>query len=390
MDHLEDRVILEGVKGGEQAIKILNQMGGFLSGMGDSQGVAVTTKWDGAPAIICGIDPEDGQFFVGTKSVFAQSPKICKSENDCYTLYDGVLANKLATSYRYLKNLDIKGVLQGDLMFTNDVKSVTIDKQQYLAFHPNTITYAVRRDSPMAKDIVAAKMGIVFHTKYEGDSLSNMNSSFKINKSDFKDNSREVWTKTAEFKNIGGVASMTTAERVKYQSAIKRATGSLKQSGDIANKIQSGKKALKIDTEFLKFFNNYVKQGRPIPSVKKAYDDFFYHLGKEYDKAIQKNKTLKTQANKADLFMKDVDFLLKHRRQVEMLIATYMNIQVAKHILVDKMNKISDLNMFVETGNGDYKVTTPEGFVAISGKDAVKLVDRLEFSKLNFIVPKSW
>ena len=73
-----------------------------------------------------------------------------------------------------------------------------------------------------------------------------------------------------------------------------------------------------------------------------------------------------------------------------MLIAAYMNIQVAKNILVDKMKKVSNLRLFVDMGGGDYKPTTPEGFVAISGREAVKLIDRLEFARLNFVVPKNW
>ena len=44
---------------------------------------------------------------------------------------------------------------------------------------------------------------------------------------------------------------------------------------------------------------------------------------------------------------------------------------------------------FVETSNG-YKVTAPEGYVAISGGQAVKLIDRIEFANLNFNVPKKW
>ena len=110
----------------------------------------------------------------------------------------------------------------------------------------------------------------------------------------------------------------------------------------------------------------------------------------EYDKVISKHSRLETQSKKADLFVKDLNLLVSNKKQFKMLIATYMNIQVAKMMLIKKMNQISRLNMFVDMGNGDYKVTVPEGFVAISGREAVKLVDRLEFSKLNFTVPKNW
>ena len=73
-----------------------------------------------------------------------------------------------------------------------------------------------------------------------------------------------------------------------------------------------------------------------------------------------------------------------------MVIAAYMNLQAAKNILVDKLKKVSSLKLFVDKGGGNYECTTPEGFVAISNDKATKLVDRMEFSKLNFTIPKVW
>ena len=74
----------------------------------------MTVKWDGVPAVICGIDPQKGDFFVGTKSVFNKvSPKICYSEEDVDKIYPpGQLADKLKPSYRYLSKLPIRGVVQ--------------------------------------------------------------------------------------------------------------------------------------------------------------------------------------------------------------------------------------------------------------------------------------
>ena len=389
IDHLEDLIIDKGIKGGHQAIHILKEMGKFLSGTPGPQ-IAVSTKFDGAPSVVCGIDPSDNQFFVSTKTgAFSLKPKLCKSENDCFVLYEGVLAQKLATSYRYLKPIVPKGVLQLDLMFTDDTKVEKIKGVEYITFRPNTITYAVQTKSKMAAEIRQAKIGIVISSKYTGDSLRTMKESFDIKDGDYKTN-KNVWAEKKDFKNIGNIASLTAAERNKYDSAIRKAEGSLKQTGTILNAIQSGKKTLQIDTEFKKFFNQYVKVGQNIPSVDKAYVDFYHHLGKEYDKVISKNKTLKAQSGKAFKFVEIIEFIGKNEHKFKMIIASYMNIQVCKKMLVDKMNKISKLNMFVDMGNGDYKTTVPEGFVAISGREAVKLVDRLEFSKLNFQIPKNW
>jgi hypothetical protein len=388
MTHLEEAIITDGHQGGLDAINLLKEMGNFLTGTGGRK-AAVTVKWDGAPAVICGTDPSDGQFFVGTKSVFAQQPKLMKTPKDITENYSGALAEKLISSLQYLSKCNIKGVLQGDLMFTNDKKTQQIDGKSYITFRPNTITYAADPKSKLGKEIHRANLGIVFHTKYTGPSLAEMQASFGVKESDFSA-APGVWIATAEFKDIGGIAQLSGGEKSKYDAAVRRAEGSLRQSRKILNAIQSGKKTLQVDTEFLKFFNNYVKEGRPIPSVEQAYQDFFYHMGREYEKKIKPLKTLKSQEAKVTQFVNAVQFLEDNQKELKMAIACYMNLQFCKHILVDKMKRVSDLHLFVDMGGGDYKVTTPEGFVGIRGRTALKLVDRLEFSRLNFTVPKQW
>ena len=390
LEHLEDEIINKGEEGGKQAIAILREMGKLLTGDGRST-ISVTTKWDGAPAIICGTDPSDGQFFVGTKSVFAKTdPKICKSEEDIRRLYStGGLAEKLSASLRYLKDASIQGVLQGDLMFTNDKKNETIDKERFITFRPNTITYAAKVGSELGNQINAAQLGIVFHTKYTGDSLQTMTASFNVKDSDFKSGG-QVWAQKAEFKNISNKASLNSSEKSKYDAAIRMAEGSLKQTKGVLEFIQSGKKTLKFDTMMKVFFNKYIKEGRSIPSVETAYRDFDKFIRGEFKKAIDKLKTDASRERKEAEMLVMIDQYEKMKPQFKMLIASYMNLAKAKHILVDKMKKISELNLFVATAGGDYKVTTPEGFVAVSGKNAVKLIDRLEFSRLNFTVPKTW
>ena len=386
LEHLEDEIINKGTEGGEDAIKILKYLGQFLSGNGGMQ-VAVTTKWDGAPAVICGTDPSDGQFFVGTKSVFAQDAKICKSSADIQRYYSGALAAKLEASLQHLRGC-VRGVLQGDLMFTDDKTTERIDGENFITFRPNTITYAIDPDSKLGREIGSAQLGIVFHTKYTGPSLPEMTASFDVQETDFT-TKPGVWIQRSTFEDIGGIATMSTAERQKFDAAVRRAEGSLKQTRGLLDKIQSGKKTLQIDTEFKKFFNNYVKAGKDIPSVEKAYIDFFEHLGKEYSKKIKPMKRLATQADKAYAFVEAVELITSNENAFKMIIATYMNLQYCKNLLVEKMKKVSALRLFVNMGT-HYESTTPEGFVAISGKTAVKIIDRLEFSRLNFTVPKQW
>jgi hypothetical protein len=387
LTHIEDRILTDGIDGANEAIDMLKMMGDFLDGTPASQPL-VTEKWDGAPAVICGIDPLDNQFFVGTKSVFAKTaPKVCKSEADIDRFYSGVLANKLKAAFKYL-NGKVFGVLQGDLMFTDDKRYERIEGKQYITFRPNTLTYGAEQGSPIGKQIERAQLGIVFHTKYTGKSLAEMRAGFNITRQDFQSD-QNVWAQPAVYQDISGAANMTRIERTKYDAAIRRAEGSLKQCRSILTKIQSGKKTLMTDTELLKFFNNYVKVGRDIPSVNQAYNDFMYHMGAEVDKVLQKKTTTVTQEKYALKFLSTIAFMEENEQQFKMMIALYMNIQYCKNILVRQLQKVQALRVFANMGD-KYVVTAPEGYVAVKGDRAVKLIDRLDFSRLNFTIPKEW
>jgi len=387
LDHLEDLVLIDGSAGARKAIQVLKEVGAVLSPSGGAP-LTITTKWDGAPAVICGIDPADGKFFVGTKGVFAKEPKMAKTQSDVQRLYSGGLAHKMSDCLRYLKPVVKQGVLQGDLLFTDDKSTETIDGKSYITFRPNTLTYAVQPDSKIGREVKTAQLGIVFHTKYSGPSIQEMSASFGVSDNDYT-NTSQVWAVSASFQNVGGVATFNQSEYVTYQAAIRQAEGSIKQSGQIFNLIQSGKKALQIDTVFLQFFNSFYRAGMPVPSVNNTYNSFVRYLAGQYNTAISKNKTLDAQADKAFKFVGAIDFIQEHQREFQMMIATYLNLTRAKMLLVNKMNQVAALQAFVDTGNG-YQVTNQEGFVAVSSGRAVKLIDRLEFSMLNFTVPKVW
>ena len=274
-------------------------------------------------------------------------------------------------------------------MFTDDKRTRVINNKNHITFTPNTITYAVETSSDLGRKIMSANLGIIFHTKYTGPSLDQMSASFDVSDSDFN-SSGSVWAQKSQFQNVGGAANFTPKEKSEFQKRINQAKGSLLQSRTILNDIQTGKKALGIDTELKKFFNNFIKSGAGIPNVETAYNKFFYHLGREYAKPIEKYQRVETQLKKAGQYVDEVDYLMQNKREVKMLIATYMNLQAAKMMVVRKMNQIESIGSFVRQPNGDLKATSPEGFVAIGARGAVKLVDRLEFSRLNFTVPKSF
>ena len=227
MTHIEDKVLYGGVKGTREAILALRSLRDMLKGEKDGR---VSVKWDGAPAIFAGIDPRDGGFFVAKKGIFAKSPKVYKSNADIDADTSGDLNTKLKLALKHLPSLGIKGVIQGDFLFSSsDVKTEKIKGQSYVTFHPNTILYAVPAGSDMAKQIQKAKIGIVWHTTYTGNSFEKMRASYGVNVSKLT-KSRNVFVQDAMLRDMT-TATMSKRETDEVNALlIKHESNKLKQS----------------------------------------------------------------------------------------------------------------------------------------------------------------
>ena len=139
LEHIEDEIFNNGIDGGRASINFIRSLRDMLVS-GSKRSVNVTVKWDGAPAIFCGNDPETGKFFVAKKSLFNKTPKFYTSIAEIDADLDGQLADKFKACYNNLKNLGIKNILQGDLMFTKgDLAKQDINGESYETFQPNTI-----------------------------------------------------------------------------------------------------------------------------------------------------------------------------------------------------------------------------------------------------------
>lgn len=385
LEHLEDVILNKGSEGGFQVIEILRSLGKNLSRKNSD--ITLTTKWDGAPAVVCGIHPESNKFFVGTKSVFnKKTPKICYSQSDIETLYSGELANKLSDCLKYLPLIGIKGVVQGDLLFTDDKEFDTIDGEKVIKFTPNTITYTVPINSDLFEKVKVAKLGIVFHTIYEGKNFSDMESKFGFN----EDSLRKISEVCVFSSTIKKVIPFNDLELNHYGSAIRRAEGSLKQSSSFLDLIQSeGESKYVMSTLFKQFFNSYVRERKVLVNVKDVANNFAQYYLSLLDKEIESKKNDSVK-NKYIMIKKDgLRFIVANQRAIYMTVASYINLQTAKNMVIRQLEKNKLVGTFLKTDNG-YKVTAPEGFVAIKSNSAVKLVDRFEFSQNNFNSEKNW
>jgi len=387
LEHLEDNILNDGSQGGKEAVAFLRSLGDMLD-QGASE-ARVTVKWDGAPAIICGVNPDNGRFFVGTKSVFNKvSPKISYSENDVDSLYPpGQLAEKLKDAYKYLSTLSIPNVVQGDLLFTDDKYEATIGGDTCVAFQPNTIVYAVPKDSDIGQKIDEAKFGIVFHTQYSGRSLDTMTASFgDIN---IQGNS-DVFVTSSDFKNASGEANMTRAEKTIYTNLVNKTEGSLKQASRFLDMMKTNNmNKFTLNIMFKTFFNRYVREGKSLVGARATASDFAQYFSNALDKEIATKKMKSTRDKYLELKNKGLKFISDNQQAIYMTVASYMNLQAAKNFMIRKLQKVNTFGTFLRTPDG-YRVTAPEGFVAIRSGRALKLVDRLEFSRANFTADKNW
>ena len=385
LEHLEDVILNKGSSGGFEVVEILRSLGKNLSKKNSD--ITLTTKWDGAPAVICGIDPQTNKFFVGTKSVFNKKvPKICYSQSDIENFYDDNLANKLSDCLKYLPLIGIEGVIQGDLLFTDDKEFDTVDGEKVVKFTPNTITYTVPINSDLFEKVNNAKLGIVFHTRYEGKTISDMKSVFGFDENTLK-KVPEVFVFSSTIKNV---IPFNNLELSHYGSAIRRAEGSLKQSSKFLDLIQNeGESKYVMATLFKQFFNSYVRERKILTNVKDVSNNFAQYYLSLLDKEIdsKKNDVVK---NKYIKMKKDgLGFIFANQKAIYMTVASYINLQTAKNMVIRQLEKNRSIGTFLKTDNG-YKVTAPEGFVAIKSNSAVKLVDRFEFSQNNFNSEKNW
>jgi hypothetical protein len=388
LEHIEDIVLTNGYEGGVAVVGYFTDIYNMLKGS-SANSLQVSVKWDGAPAVICGINPENGKFFVGTKSVFAQSAKINYTKQDIARNHGtDDLGQKLLKCLVHLPKLNIKGVVQGDMMFTdNDLETKDINGGKFLTFKPNEIVYAVLEDSDIGKQISSAKVGIIFHTTYTGERLADMNAKAGVDVSSFT-KTADVWFDNASYKNVAGSATFTKTESTDFAKGIQI----LKT---LLNGVPKNLSAmLTTNKDFVPMFQMYInseiKQGKVPTDVNaflKGFQKFYLDRMTQQLAGLKAQKAIALRQQKISDMPK---FLATMKKPLSAMLAFYKQTQALKMQALQKMNQAMQVGTFAQTDNG-LEVTDPEGFVAV-GTDggAVKLVDRLTFSRRNLTAIKKF
>ena len=389
LEHIEDEMLNYGVEGCEASVSAMQELLRMLGKEGTS---FMQTKWDGAPSVVCGMDPLAKIFFVGTKSVFNKNdPKICYSAADVDRWYKGDLAEKLKACLKYFPALKMDGVFQGDLLFTTDKKKEYVDGEHLITFRPNTITYGIPVDHPIGRQVDEAKIGIVFHTHYIGTDFATMQAraGAKVeNHNDVPDVA--VIENDTPYHDIA--VSNADIQRFKqYVSVIERMC---KICGPFLNELVAnmgdrGDAKFHIASYLKQFFNNEIKNARTITNVQSTLKALgkFYH--EKMLKEIEKVKSDKAKTTKRELMYSGLKYLEDHEREFKAMLAMYQKMQEAKQLVIDQLDHLETFRTYVQTEKG-YRLTNPEGYVLHHNGDMIKLVNRIEFSYINFTLSKEW
>ena len=338
---------------------------------------------------MCGTNPDNGKFFVGTKSVFAQNAKINYTKKDIAKNHGtDDLGQKLLKCLVHLQKLNIQEVIQGDLLFTdNDITRKNIKGKPHITFTPNTITYAVEEQSELGKQIDAAKLGIIFHTTYNGDTLADMTASGGANVESLSKNP-DVFFDNATYKDVSGSAKFTAKETAQFMNGIDKLESLL------TNVPRNLTDQLGQNNDFVGYFQMYinamVKEGKLPTNINEYLRGFKEFYNARMQQQIAGLKAQKALALRQDKMKQMPQFLARVRKPLQAMLTFYKAVQTMKGFVLNKMNQAMAIGSFAQTDNG-LEVTDPEGFVAVDKTgNAVKLVDRLGFSRRNLTAIKKF
>ena len=388
MTHIEDKVLYGGVKGTREAIMALRSLRDMLGGDHASN---VSVKWDGAPAVFAGTDPSDGRFFVAKKGIFNKSPKVYKSDADIDADTSGDLNAKLKLALQYLPELGIKGVIQGDFLYgPGDVKRKKIDGKSYVTFHPNTIVYAIPAGTDMAREIQRKKIGIVWHTSYKGRTFAGMKQSFGVDTSKFR-NSKNVWSQDAMLRDLTKY-TLSKKDTEEVNELLSKAGFIFNQiAGSTLRQLEANQTlAQTIET----YNNTFVRRGEVVKNTRNHVGGLLRYIRNKYRKERDKRSSEAGKAAQNKKLKEILSFFSdENKKSLIQMFELQKVIVLAKLKLINRLDKLANVEAFLKTNKG-YRTTGQEGYVAIDklGGDAVKIVDRMEFSYANFSpdILKGW
>jgi hypothetical protein len=405
LSHLEDLAIENGKEGFENFIQHIDEINKKIKGFETNQ--EMNAKIDGSPMILFGIDPRSqfkNQFFISLKGGLSQAnPKIMHADSEVNLFYGDKpeLENKLKNLLKYLRQAyDGSGkIYQADVLFAlpKDKKIVKIGEENFITFKPNVIAYAVPVDSksPLSNRVSNSEVGIIVHESFKG-----------------KPTSTGGIELISQGRNVDSLISSSVKSKAFIQSS-NFSSLSVNISDDLLKKInaEASKAKLYIGNISQQFNAEYLTN--PILSLLKIYlnkqvdiapqgifgaaargEEFFIDkfidglrqfIASRYTKEQESKKT-PTGKHNIELRMNSVlSFLEQNKENFLNLTTGTFHMARAKNLLLQALATLESKvgKTFIQNADGSFTPTKDEGIVLFVGTNHVKLVDRLEFTKIN-------
>jgi hypothetical protein len=364
LPHLEDLLLYEGGVDDIQRV--------FRALDGQPLAPTITMKWDGAPSILFGPDPNDGQFFIATKSAFNITPKYIRDLRDVELLYpDSPLREILTVCWHHLVVIAPPIILQGDVLFGPDMTAREINGVMCWVFRPNTLTYAVDVMSPLGQAMTGRSFGIALHTMYpvtsEERSLRRLQP-VPLTPQVFSQLRRDPATLLLD------VEQTVIPERSEDPETFLGAQDFLERVATVQRFVPSSD----VVEIMQRFLNHCVRTG-----IDVTIDNLMVYIITRQTVELQKRSTSRGKAAVTARFAVFLTFVQQERARLQQWIACYAAVVRLKLLYLRRLNATSPVQTFIDR-DGILESTAPEGFVVTLGDLRVKLVDRREFSHLNF------
>jgi hypothetical protein len=249
-------------------------------------------------------------------------------------------------------------------MYTKDDVEKDGDK---VSFKPNLITYSASKNSPAGKQVSKSKIGVVVHTKYEGNSLEDMNATPDVDHNKFQQHP-DVHLINPDIKN----PPHEYDEKLQNQFH-----GHMSKARDAGKNLNSDDyKAVEGHETNLEAHINDMIKNEDRPSV----GGYVAHLERKRDRDVEKLKSDAGKNKTSDRYNGLIDHVKKDADSFKKFLDFHPHSQNAKTALVKGMGNPTE---FEHTINGEK--TDPEGFVSVRGGKMSKLTNRIEFNRKNFL-----
>lgn len=382
LTHLEDLIFTNGILGAQKTLEFLKTI---YNDVNQHKSLLVQQKVDGAPSVIAGTNPENGKFFVATKSLFNKDPKINYTIEDIEKNHGHApgLTKKLKLALKYFPKTIASGILQGDFMFdSDDLEYTSISGIKGVGFQPNTIYFFVPQETELYKKIQSSKVGIIWHTVYSGSTIASLSASFNISDNHIKTTS-DTYVRTPMIQI--DQAAWDNYETKLIQKDINNLENDLNQiDKKYLEEILSNKELVGLIQVYM---NDKVKNDKRMQ--KNEIKELIDFIKIKYQVQIDKLKTPKSKEKKES----ELDTIIKHLQTnastLYHLFEWVYYVEDVKNIIIQKLNKLQfPESPYIKQSDGSFMVTDPEGFVVSDGPNNVKFVNRSIFSKQNFLNQK--